>query len=134
MRLRIVRKKYCDWDRKTKQILMGLTVSGTSGMRESIIKNKELETFIALNDDIIVGWGLFVPKKENSWTHADACAMVYVRRSYRKKGIGRKLLNRIARYNKKFATHGWSDEADIFFNKVRKEIKRNDKKLQMLIY
>lgn len=133
MRVRIVKKKYCYWDGKTKQILMGLTLNGTSGMKSSIIDNPFIETFTAFNKDVIVGWGIIVPKGTD-WSFDDPCVMIYVRRSCRKNGIGRKIFNRIVKYNKKFITHGWNYEADIFFSKVKKEIKRNDKKLQMLIH
>lgn len=87
MRHRVLTRRYRDWPGEIRRVLIGLTLKPASGLGDMAC-HQNCKTFVAFREDgKIVGW---------AGANKSGDFMVYVRRSYRKRGIG-SLLHRHAK-------------------------------------
>jgi len=87
--MRIASRKFSDWPAEARRILLALTMRDGS-MRYEV--QEETRTWVAFEKKEIVGWGI----ASQYYDHGKV-AMVYVRRSQRRQGIGASLLREIRR-------------------------------------
>lgn len=78
---------------------------------------RSCDTFVAFEGDMIVGWGVYIV---DFW-HSDCDFMLYVRKRYRRKGIGRALLNAAIKKYGRVGLHAWDYKSGAFFAKMLDE-------------
>ena len=93
-----------------------LYVSGWSltEVLQDIRKGKqEAHVAIAYDGDTPIAVSIFMEKYRNGWDHVQ----VFVRKSYRRNGIGKRLVNRLCKNKKNvFAIYGVDQSVDFFEN------------------
>jgi GNAT superfamily N-acetyltransferase len=79
--------------------------------------------FIAKNKKEVVGWSIIKHDRKRSWQF-----MVYVKKAYRRQGIGSKLYNKARRYmqltHKEITVYRTDNQNTKFFDVVRNERER----------
>lgn len=89
---------------------------------EECLKSKKIRhrIFIAKSNKKFIGWAIINREKNKDWQF-----MVYVKRPYRRNGIGTKLYTKSKRYfklkNKQISVYRTTNVNTKFFNKVKKE-------------
>jgi hypothetical protein len=95
--IRILTKPYNKWDRQTKRCLISMTFRGESGMREQLSYVPDSKTWVAFLHDRPVGWAIYDDFHDS--------VQLYVKRSCRCNGIGKKLLAKATKYEPRCRVH-----------------------------
>ena len=113
-----------DWSPEIKRQLRNLTINhnkfGTSCMRYEIQQKANLIlTCVAFNKDKVIGWAMYL-KYSFSIGKKDSI-MVYVKKPFRRMGIGRRLVNKLK--NKEIKGYSYNDSSCKFWTHMRKNYK-----------
>lgn len=119
--MRIVNKPYMDWSSSFRKRLRSLTLRVYSDMLKAVAK-KQCDSFVVFDDnDLIVGWAIYVMEPWYAAVPGDFS--VYVRKAYRKKGIGKMLIKTAIEKYGSLRIHPWNDNSGKFFAKMIDEEK-----------
>jgi GNAT superfamily N-acetyltransferase len=111
----IINKRYFDWSPAMRRQLRSLSLRGEGDMCKVLAK-KTCDTFVVFDNNIIVGWAIY---SEDPWYKAEpGDFMLYVRKSYRKKGVGRMLIRAASQKYGKLLIHPWNTNSGRFFAKM----------------
>lgn len=123
MTYKIIETQYDKCDAHTRKVLMGLTLRGDSGMRLSIRNDKKTKIFILRNKEEILGWALHSFNSFYGWNWKGIGTMMfYIRKSYRKQGLGTTLLKHTINQCKKFRVSAYNEQVMNFFLKQQKSL------------
>jgi GNAT superfamily N-acetyltransferase len=118
--MKIINKLYTEWSSATRKGLRNLTLRTSSDMRMALA-SKKCDSFVAFDDNnMIVGWAIYVMEP---WYDLEIPGdfSVYVRKLYRKRGIGRALIQRGVEKYGTLRIHPWDDNSGSFFSKMIRE-------------
>lgn len=79
-----------------------------------VLVSKSCDTFVAFEGNMIIGWGVYI--KDFWFTSSDF--MLYVRKSYRNKGVGRELIKAAMGKYGTVSLHAWDMNSGRFFSKM----------------
>jgi hypothetical protein len=97
VQVRYETRMFLDWSADMRKRLRSLTFKGESGMREAVGFRRNPPTCVAFADGIPVGWSL---KSVGGW-YPYGTPMVYIRRVFRRMGIGTRLVGMVVGGNRK---------------------------------
>lgn len=117
----ITNKLYEKWSYVVRRKLRSLSLRGEGDMCKAIAK-KSCDTFVAFDEHMIIGWAIYI---EEPWYHSEQSGdfMLYIRKSYRKHGIGRMLIQAGLRKYALLRIHPWNIDSGMFFRKMLDEEK-----------
>ena len=124
MPLRLVHKKFVQWDTTTQRKLRTLTLgTGSYGERSGYVSTlawwikdypKRLDTFVCFDKDEPVAW--CVRMNQANPRHPDATALaIYVRSKWRRQGIGTRLYRAMNRAHGRCKVYPWNKPSRGFF-------------------
>jgi len=113
--MKIVNKTYNNWTPIMRKHLRNLTFK--EGLMRNIVSTYPCDTFVAFENDLIIGWGIFILNKRI--TNNDF--MLYIRKSYRRKGIGKKIVKSAIKKYGKISIYIWDNISSKFFCKMINE-------------
>ena len=112
-----------DWSSSFRRRLRSLTLRKYSDMLKAVSK-KQCDSFVVFDyNNLIIGWAIYVMEPWYSDIPGDFS--VYVRKSYRKRGIGKALINAALKKYKFLQIHPWDNTSGKFFAKMKKEQKNS---------
>ncbi len=112
--MKTTRKKYCDWDIRTKKRLRYATLSGGYLRKFMQAKSNSL-TIVVFSQKQIMGWA-FILSVEGENT-----VSTFVNKRYRNKGIARRLIEMILDIYPQITLCQWGDVTRTFFRKLKKK-------------
>lgn len=112
-RLRIVRKRFSDWDKATKRGLWRATLPG-GYLKKFILAFPDSITFVAFDGNEIMGWAFALDYKRTVNLY------LFVNGSYRKRGVATALVEVAMKSFPCLALAEWDDITRHFFRKIRK--------------
>lgn len=113
------KKLFLDWPADMRKKLRDMTLGYRydSQMLHAVSLGKNPITCVAFVNKVPVGWSLVSCGKIGT-------VMVYIKRKFRKQGIGTKLINKFKKY-KKLSAISWSEPSYYFWRKIGEKIKLN---------
>jgi len=118
--MKIVNKPYMEWSPADRKRFRSLSLRSTGDMCKALVR-KKCDTFVVFDDqNVFVGWGVYVMEP---WYHEKLPGdfSVYVRKSYRKKGIGKMIAKVAIEKYGSLRVHPWDCNSGKFFSKMIKE-------------
>lgn len=114
--MKIISKRFCDWDVHVRSRLKKLTLPG-GYLQYYIQAAPQSETFVAFSDDgLILGW-LFVLH-----INGRSEANIYVSPDFRKMGLGTRLVRVASRKHRPLYLCTWDSGTLRLFTKLRREL------------
>jgi L-amino acid N-acyltransferase YncA len=114
--MRIKNKFFNEWELSIRKKLRDLSLRSSGDMCKRV-KKFNCDTFVAFNGDTIIGWAIFCINTQE--------AMVYVRKTNRRMGIGRVLLNNVISKYEACSVRAWDTVSGRFFYTMIKESSSN---------
>lgn len=112
--LKIVRKRYSDWDTKIKRRLRRATFED-GFIRKYIPIAPDSPTFVAFSKKQVMGWiFVFQLKGEND-------VNIFVNERYRGRGIGTRLIQAVLKYHSPILLAVWDEVTQELFPKLKKQ-------------
>lgn len=117
--MKIINKLYSDWSPEMKRQLRSLSLR-TRGSICKVVSKTPCDTFVLFDNNILVGWGIYLLGHYNGifLIYNQGSFMLYVRNSYRKKGVGKFIIQNAIRKYEKLKVYPWDNNSGIFFKKV----------------
>lgn len=111
MARRIYRKRYSSWSSNVR-VKLRRNNFGNEGMMLEYLHYDPM-TYVMLDGDELIGWALAHKYPPNGYF-----AMFFVKRRYRRKGVGTQLAENIKQYYKKIYVRAEDSRSKSFFNTV----------------
>jgi GNAT superfamily N-acetyltransferase len=109
-----------NWSSSVRKKLRSLSLRGIGDMSK-IIARKKCDSFVMFDGQMIVGWAIYSMEPWYSTDSGDF--MIYVRKVYRKQGVGRMLLQAAVKKYGVLRIHPWDRNSGKFFSKMLGEEK-----------
>ena len=120
--MNIVKKHFYELTPKERSALRKLTVAGVNGMREFLKDQRQKPhiymgfVFLLYSNSKLIGWSAII---EPSWS-GERQVWVYVKRKFRRSGIGTTLFKLAKRKSKRFYVKPWNETGYRFFHANKK--------------
>ena len=119
--MKIINRLYNKWPPETRKRLRSISLRSEGDMCKAI-RHRPCDSFVVFHNGAILGWAIYVLEP---WYHDKMPGdfMIYVKKLWRRKGIGRALIKAgLAKY-KNIRIHPWNENSGRFFSKIIKENK-----------
>jgi GNAT superfamily N-acetyltransferase len=123
--MNIIKKHFYELTPKERSDLRKLTVVGVNGMREFLKDQRQKPhiymgfVFLLYSNSKLIGWSAII---EPSWS-GERQVWVYVKRKYRRGGIGTTLFKLAKRKSKRFYVKPWNETGYRFFHANKKSFR-----------
>ena len=117
--MKIVNKLYSDWSPEMRKRLRSLSLRQVGSICK-VVSRTPCDTFVLFDSNVLIGWGIYLLEHYNGifLIYDQGSFMLYVRNLYRKKGVGKFIIQNAVKKYGKLKIYPWNNNSGMFFKKI----------------